>query len=105
MAQLLESFMLICFGCSWPISVVRNIRSHSAKSMSLGFILLIIAGYTAGIAAKVCTKSYSYVLAVYIFNLLAVTANLVVYFINRTYDRRAEQEELSTREITPEAAK
>lgn len=90
MAQILESVMLICFGCSWPVSVVRNIRAHTAKSMSLGFILLIIAGYIAGIAAKICTHNYTYVLAVYIFNLLAVSANLVVYFINRAHDRRAE---------------
>ncbi len=91
MAQILESIMLICFGCSWPVSVIRNIRSHTAKSMSLGFILLIIAGYIAGIAAKLCTGSFTYVLAVYIFNLLAVSANLAVYFINRAQDRRAER--------------
>jgi len=90
MAQILESIMLICFGCSWPVSVVRNIRAGTAKSMSLGFILLIIAGYIAGIAAKVYTGNYTYVLTVYIFNLLAVSANLIVYFINRARDRRTE---------------
>ncbi len=91
MAQILESIMLICFGCSWPVSVVRNIRAHTAKSMSLGFILLIIAGYIAGIAAKVYSGNFTYVLAVYIFNLIAVSANLVVYFINRLHDSRLEE--------------
>lgn len=91
MAQILESIMLICFGCSWPVSVVRNYRAHTAKSMSLGFILLIIAGYIAGIAAKICTGNFGYVLAVYIFNLLAVSANLGVYFINRMHDKHSEQ--------------
>lgn len=90
MSEILETIMLICFGLSWPMSVVRNIRAKTAKSMSLGFILLIICGYAAGISAKICTHNYSYVLAVYIFNLLAVTANLIVYFINRSYDRRNE---------------
>ena len=91
MAQILESIMLLCFGCSWPVSVIRNIKAHTARSMSLGFILLIIAGYIAGIAAKLCTGSFTYVLAVYIFNLLAVSANLAVYFINRAQDRRTER--------------
>ena len=58
MTEVLESVMLICFGLSWPISVVKNIKAHTAKNMSLKFILLIIAGYIAGIAAKY-TSSFS----------------------------------------------
>lgn len=90
MSEILETVMLVCFGLSWPMSVVRNYRAKTAKSMSLGFILLIITGYIAGISAKICSHNYSYVLAVYIFNLLAVSANLVIYFINRRYDRKNE---------------
>ena len=52
MGSILETVMLVCFGFSWPISVWRNIKAKTAKSMSLGFILLIIAGYVAGIGAK-----------------------------------------------------
>jgi len=94
MSEILETLMLICFGLSWPISVVRNIRAKTAKSTSLGFILLIMLGYIAGISAKLTTHNYSYVLAVYIINLAAVTANLIVYFINRGYDRRGTDENL-----------
>ena len=90
MAEILESMMLICFGLSWPMSLYKNIKARSAKTMSLNFILLIIAGYVAGIAAKIASHSYTYVLAVYLFNLLAVSANLAVYFINRAADRRSE---------------
>ena len=86
MTELFESVMLICFGLSWPMSVVKNIKAHTAKSMSLPFILLIITGYIAGITAKVCSHNYSYVLAIYVINLIFVSANLVVYFINRSYD-------------------
>lgn len=86
MTEILESIMLICFGLSWPMSVVKNIKAHTAKSMSLPFILLIITGYVAGIAAKICAHNYSYVLVIYIINLVFVSANLVVYFINRNYD-------------------
>lgn len=92
MAEILEAVMLMCFGFSWPISVIRNIRARTAKSMSLGFILLIIVGYIAGIGAKIYTRNYGYVLIVYFLNLMAVSANLAVYFINRMHDRRREMQ-------------
>mgnify|MGYP003553699732 CR=1 FL=1 len=88
MTEVLESVMLICFGLSWPISVVKNIKAHTAKNMSLKFILLIIAGYIAGIAAKFVSGTFNYVLAVYFFDLVAVSVNLIVYFINTGYDRQ-----------------
>lgn len=88
MSEILETVMLVCFGCSWPVSLMRNIKAKTAESMSLGFILLIILGYLAGIAAKIYTHNYSYVLIAYIINLAAVSGNLVVYFINRSYDRK-----------------
>ena len=37
-SQILEAVMLICFGCSWPMNLVKNYRARSAKAMSLGFI-------------------------------------------------------------------
>ena len=87
MIEIFESVMLICFGLSWPMSVVKNIKAHTAKSMSLPFILLIIFGYIAGITAKICSRNYSYVLVIYVLNLVFVMANLVVYFINRHSDK------------------
>ena len=92
MIEIFESVMLICFGLSWPMSVVKNIRAHSAKAMSLPFILLIIVGYIAGITAKICSGNYSYVLLIYVLNLAFVATNLVVYFINRRSDRRRSAE-------------
>ncbi|MBR6562957.1 MAG: hypothetical protein IKK70_03365 [Clostridia bacterium] len=86
MQEILETLMLLCFGASWPISVVKNIRSKTAKSMSLQFILLIIVGYVAGITAKVVSGNVNYVLIAYLFNLLCVCTNLFVYFINKRYD-------------------
>ena len=90
MPELLEATMLLCFGASWPISVAKNIKAKTAKSMSLSFILLIIFGYIAGISAKLLNHKINYVLIVYLVNLVAVLANLTVYFINRRYDHDAE---------------
>ena len=44
MQNMLEAMMLICFGFSWPISLINNYRTRTAHGMSLPFILLIIFG-------------------------------------------------------------
>lgn len=87
MAEILETIMLVAFGLSWPINVYKNLKARTAKAMSLWFILLIISGYLAGITAKIISGRINYVLGVYILNLIMVSANLVVYFINRRNDR------------------
>ena len=44
MKEILEAIMLICFGLSWPVSLIKNIKAKSAKSMNIYFTLLIIVG-------------------------------------------------------------
>ena len=90
MSQLLEAAMLICFGCSWPMNLIKNIKCKSAKSMSLPFILLITAGYIAGISAKLITHQINYVLIVYILNIIIVSMNIAVYFYNRRLDNKTD---------------
>ena len=88
MAEILEIVMIVSFGFSWPISVVNNYRSRTAKGMSPFFILLIMSGYLAGIAAKILSGNYSFVLAVYILNLVLVSLNLLIYFRNLRIDQK-----------------
>ena len=87
MANILETMMLICFGFSWPLSVVHNYKARTTRGMSLPFILLIIFGYICGITGKLISHKINYVLAVYFFNLFAVSMNLLVYFRNKRLDR------------------
>lgn len=87
MANILETIMLICFGLSWPTSAYKSYHARSAKSTSLPFILLIFAGYLAGIGAKIANQDFTYVLGMYFFNLLMITINLLVYLRNRRLDR------------------
>lgn len=87
MSGILETAMLVCFGISWPMNVYRNYKSRTAKGMSLGFIMLIILGYVAGIAAKLITHNITYVLAVYVLNLLIVSVNVLVYVRNKRLDK------------------
>lgn len=83
MTQLFEVFMLICFGISWPISVVKSIRSKSTGGKSLVFTIVIIVGYICGIISKISAGNVTYVLWLYFFNLLMVGTDLVVYIINK----------------------
>lgn len=94
--EILECIMMICFGFSWPISVVKNIKAKTAKSMSLPFILLILFGYIAGVLSKFLSGNLGFVLIVYFINILSVCANLTVYFINLRHDRRAKKETSET---------
>lgn len=80
--------MLICFGCSWPLNLMKAYKSRTAKSTSLPFILLIITGYIAGITAKVLSGQINYVLVAYLINLAIVSLNLLVYFRNVFLDRK-----------------
>ncbi|MBO5319287.1 MAG: hypothetical protein IKK91_08045 [Ruminococcus sp.] len=90
MSEIFEMFMLICFGLSWPMSVIKNIRAKTARSMSLPFTLLIITGYISGITAKIISGRINFVLTIYLINLAIVSINVIVYFINKRYDRLAE---------------
>lgn len=96
--EILEAIMLVCFGFSWPINLVKNYRLRSAKSMSLPFLLLIWSGYVAGITAKLIqlvSPEYNnptwYLLTIYIINLLMLSANLVVYVRNKRLDKLAQK--------------
>lgn len=88
MSSILETVMLICFGLSWPINVMKAYKARTTKGTSLWFILLIITGYIAGIASKFLNPDYefNYVLVVYFINLIIVSLNVVVYFRNKKLD-------------------
>lgn len=90
MSPILESIMLICFGFSWPMNVIKGYKARTAKSMSLPFIVLIISGYIAGIMAKLVSQQINFVLIVYLLNLAIVSLNLVIYFRNKKLDKIQE---------------
>ncbi len=89
--HLFEALMLVCFGFSWPLNVIKAYKAKSAKGTSLAFIILIITGYVAGIAAKVINHQFNYVLAVYFLNLAIVMSNLIVYFRNVALDKKRDR--------------
>ena len=91
MGSILETVMLVCFGFSWPLNVIKAYRAKTAKGTSLPFVLLIITGYIAGNSAKLISGQINYVLIAYIFNLAIVSLNVIVYFRNVSLDKKRLQ--------------
>ena len=89
MSSIFETIMLVCFGLSWPINVMKAYRARTAKATSLPFILLILTGYIAGITAKVISNQINYVFVVYLINIAIVLLNVAVYFRNVALDKKA----------------
>ena len=77
-----EAIMLICFGASWPVSIWRTYTVKNPVGKSIGFLLLIIIGYIAGIINKL-VGTLDWVLGLYILNLIMVASDLVLVIYYR----------------------
>lgn len=98
-AEILEVVMIVSFGASWPLNVIKSYKSRTTKGKSLAFLCLIFFGYIAGIISKLIDETYMatfvdswYVLFFYVLNLLMVGTDLCLYVRNYRLDRRAENE-------------
>ena len=98
MAELLEIIMIVSFGCSWPMNVIKSYRARTTKGKSLAFLCLIFFGYIAGIASKFVNEAYMaafaqkwYVLFFYVLNLVMVGIDLCLYYRNYLLDKKAEK--------------
>ncbi len=95
MSEILEIIMIVSFGASWPMNVMKSYKARTAKGKSIAFLLLIFFGYIAGIASKFLNEAYMasinekwYVLFFYFLNLLMVSADLILYFRNKRLDKQ-----------------
>ena len=93
MAQLFETIMLICFGLSWPFNIAKSLKSRTAKGKSLQFEICIVIGYLFGIAGKFISGNVTYVLAVYVLDVLMVLTDIILTLRNMALDRLAEKKE------------
>ena len=90
MSELLEIFMIVSFGMSWPLNVLKSYKARTTRGKSLAFLLLILFGYVCGIASKLLAPSCKwYVLFFYILNFLMVGADVLIYIRNYKLDKQA----------------
>ena len=99
MSELLEITMILCFGASWPMNVIKSYKVRTAKGKSIAFLCLIFLGYIAGIASKFTNEAYMaafsgkwYVLFFYFLNILMVSADLILHWRNYKIDKAVEKE-------------
>ena len=95
MSELFEIIMIVSFGASWPLNVMKSYRARTTKGKSLWFLLLILFGYVAGIISKLINESYMsqfsekwYVLVFYVINFIMVSVDLALYVRNYGLDKK-----------------
>lgn len=90
-AEIFEIIMIVCFGFSWPMNVIKSYRARTTKGKSLPFLLLIITGYVFGIIGKLVGGNFKwYVLFFYVLNLCMVLTDLAMYVRNYRLDKQAD---------------
>ncbi len=89
MAELFEILMIVLFGASWPMNVIKSFKAKTAKGKSFMFLVLIFTGYLFGIAGKLIAGGFKwYVMFFYVLNAVMVAADIVLYFRNKALDKR-----------------
>ena len=83
MAEILELIMVLCFGLSWPISIIKTLKTKSATGKSPFFIGFIVLGYICGIISKILSNNITYVFVFYCINLVTTSFDLCLHFYYR----------------------
>ena len=79
-----EIIMVVCFGCSWPFSILKTIRVKNPTGKSYLFMSLIIIGYLAGCIHKII-YDLDATIWLYVLNtvLVATDMGLCLYYQHR----------------------
>jgi hypothetical protein len=90
--ELMEIAMIVAFGCSWPMNVIKSYKARTAKGKSLTFLILVLFGYICGITGKLIAPTFKwYVLFFYVLNFIMVSADLLMYIRNCRLDKLANE--------------
>ena len=80
-SSVFEATMLLCFAASWPLSILKALRTKVVAGKSPAFMGLIEIGYVAGILFKLTAPGPTDVtIWLYVFNLVIVGTDLALYF-------------------------
>lgn len=89
--HILEALMIVCFGLSWPMSIIKAYKARTAKGTSIFFMSFIELGYVCGIISKLILNSWDSWVKIlafvfYIINLVMVGIGICLYIRNRHLD-------------------
>ena len=96
MAEILEIMMIVLFGISWPMNVIKSWKVRTTKGKSLMFLIFILVGYIAGITSKFVNPDFNfsekwYVLFFYFLNFFMVAVDAGLYVRNYFIDKKNGQ--------------
>lgn len=80
MNSIFEILFLLCFACSWPVSIYKSIHTHQVKGKSPAFMMIIMLGYVFGVINKFYIHNVDYVTWLYVFNFCLVGFDLFLYY-------------------------
>ena len=60
MAEILEIIMIVSFGASWPMNVMKSYKARTAKGKSVAFLCLILFGYVRAYIWQIFGRSNYY---------------------------------------------
>ncbi len=86
--NIFETIMLICFGASWPLSIIKSYRSRSAKGKSVLFLCFLELGYIMGMIFNY-TEGMDIGFFLYMLNFSMIGVDLGLTLRNRRLDAQA----------------
>ncbi len=85
-----EALMLVAFGCSWPASIAKSLRTRFVRGKSPAFMMIVLTGYVCGILHKIINPPPAdasflgrNIIWLYVAVLLLVATDLTLYFLFR----------------------
>lgn len=90
-ANILETIMIISFGISWPMNLIRSYRSRSTKGKSILFNYFILFGYICGVISKILSHTFNLAFYFYFPNIIMVTCDIILYYRNKKLEKAAEK--------------
>ncbi len=89
-AWFFEALMLLAFGCSWPASIAKSLRTRFVRGKSPTFMVIVLAGYLCGIVHKLLNPPGAeagflagHVLWLYVLDMALVGFDLALYVLFR----------------------
>jgi hypothetical protein len=88
--SIFEMIMLLCFGAAWPFSVYKSYTSRSIEGKSFGFLIILLAGYVAGIVHKI-VYSQDKIIYLYVLNFIMILTDTILYLRNKKYAKEGSK--------------
>ena len=88
--SIFEIIMLLCFGISWPVAIIKTLRSKTVKGITPFFYWLVFTGYIAGTLHKIIFNK-DIVIILYIINCFTVGTQTFLYYYYSSKEKNSKK--------------